>query len=55
MSRHEHTQIGYVTGGALIAALPLLYAAFMAEDGELGVSAPYWPARSEPARFVFRP
>jgi hypothetical protein len=35
--RYEHTQTGYVTGGALLAALPLIYYAFMVEDGELGV------------------
>jgi hypothetical protein len=34
--RYEHTQVGYVTGGALLAALPLIYYAFMVEDGELG-------------------
>lgn len=34
--RYKHTQVGYVTGGALLAALPLIYYAFMAEDGELG-------------------
>ena len=34
--RYKHTQVGYVTGGVLLAALPLIYFAFMAEDGELG-------------------
>jgi hypothetical protein len=34
--RYEHTQVGYVTGGALLAALPLIYYAFRIEDGELG-------------------
>ena len=37
--RYRHTQIGYVTGGALLAALPLIYYAFMVEDGELGLFA----------------
>jgi hypothetical protein len=35
--QYRHTQAGYVTGGALLAALPLIYYAFMVEDGELGV------------------
>jgi hypothetical protein len=35
--RYKHTQIGYVTGGVSLAALPLIYYASMAEDGELGV------------------
>jgi hypothetical protein len=35
--RYEHTQTGYVTGGVMLAALPLIYYAFMVEDGELGV------------------
>jgi hypothetical protein len=35
--RYEHTQVGYVTGGALLAVLPLIYYAFMVENGELGV------------------
>ena len=35
--RYEHTHVGYVLGGALLAALPLIYYAFMAEDGELGM------------------
>ena len=34
--RYKHTQVGYVTGGVLLAALPLIYFAFMVEDGELG-------------------
>ncbi len=34
--RYKYTQVGYVTGGALLAALPLIYYAFMVEDGELG-------------------
>ncbi len=34
--RYKHTQIGYVTGGVTLAALLLIYYAFMAEDGELG-------------------
>jgi hypothetical protein len=34
--RYKHTQVGYVTGGVLLAALPLIYYAFMVEDGELG-------------------
>ena len=33
--RYEHIHVGYVTGGALVAALPLIYYAFMVEDGEL--------------------
>lgn len=37
--RYKHTQVGYVTGGLTLAALPLLYYAFMAEDGELGLLA----------------
>jgi hypothetical protein len=35
--RYKHTHVGYVTGGALLAALPLIYYAFMAEDGGLGM------------------
>jgi len=35
--RYKHTQIGYVTGGVMLAVLPLVYYAFMAEDGHLGV------------------
>lgn len=35
--RYRHTQVGYVTGGVLLAALPLVYYAFMVEDGELGI------------------
>lgn len=35
---YEHTQIGYVTGGALIAALPVIYYSFMAEEGEVGTA-----------------
>lgn len=35
--RYKHTQIGYVTGGVTLAVLPLIYYAFMAEDGELGL------------------
>ena len=35
--RYKHTQVGYVTGGLTLAALPLIYYAFMVEDGELGV------------------
>jgi len=34
---YKHTQPGYVTGGVLLAALPLIYVAFMVEDGELGL------------------
>jgi hypothetical protein len=34
--RYEHTQVGYVTGGALIAVLPFPYYAFTVENGELG-------------------
>jgi len=34
---YKHTQPGYVTGCALLAALPLIYVAFMVEDGELGL------------------
>ncbi|ABC45906.1 hypothetical protein GGQ02_002688 [Salinibacter ruber] len=37
--RYKHTQVGYVTGGLTLAALPLLYYAFMVEDGELGLLA----------------
>jgi len=37
MMRYEHTQIGYVTGGLTLAALPLFYCAFIVEDGHLGV------------------
>ncbi len=37
--RYKHTQVGYVTGGVSLAALPLIYYAFMAEDGELGAYA----------------
>jgi hypothetical protein len=37
--RYRHTQIGYVTGGLALAVLPLLYYAFMAGDGELGLFA----------------
>jgi hypothetical protein len=36
MPRYKHTQIGYVTGGAAAAALPLIYYAFRAEYGALG-------------------
>ena len=35
--RYEHTQAGYVTGGLTLAVLPLIYYAFMVEDGELGI------------------
>ncbi|WP_263787702.1 hypothetical protein [Salinibacter grassmerensis] len=35
--RYRHTQIGYVTGGVMLAALVLIYYAFMVEDGALGV------------------
>jgi len=35
--RYKHTQIGYVTGGILLATLPLIYYAFRAEYGDLGV------------------
>ena len=35
--RYEHTHVGYVLGGALLAGLPLIYYAFMAENGELGM------------------
>ena len=35
--RYRHTQIGYVTGGVMLAVLPLIYYAFMSEDGHLGV------------------
>jgi hypothetical protein len=34
--QYEHTQTGYVTGGLALASLPLIYYAFMVEDGELG-------------------
>ena len=34
--RYKHTQIGYVTGGVTLAVLPLIYYAFVAENGELG-------------------
>jgi hypothetical protein len=34
--QYEHTQVGYVTGGATLAALPLIYYAFTVENGELG-------------------
>ena len=34
--RYKHTQVGYVTGGVLLAALPVIYYAFMVKDGELG-------------------
>lgn len=34
--RYEHTHVGYVVGGIMLAALPLIYFAFMVEDGELG-------------------
>ncbi len=37
--QYRHTQVGYVTGGVTIAALPLIYYAFMVEDGELGLFA----------------
>ena len=37
--RYQHTHVGYVTGGALLAALLLIYYAFMVEDGELGLFA----------------
>ena len=36
MPRYKHTQIGYVTGGAAAAALPLIYYAFRAEHDALG-------------------
>jgi len=35
--RYRHTQIGYVTGGLMLAVLPLIYYAFLAENGKLGV------------------
>ena len=35
--RYKHTQVGYVTGGLTLAALPLVYYAFMVEAGHLGV------------------
>jgi hypothetical protein len=35
--QYRHTQTGYVAGGVMLAALPLIYYAFMVEDGELGV------------------
>lgn len=36
MPRYEHTQIGYVTGGAMAAATVGTYFAFLADEGELG-------------------
>jgi len=36
MMRYKHTQIGYVTGGVTLAVLPLIYYAFVTENGELG-------------------
>jgi hypothetical protein len=34
---YKHTQPGCVTGCASLVALPLIYVAFMVEDGELGL------------------
>ena len=34
--QYEHTQVGYVTGSVSLAALPLIYYAFTAANGELG-------------------
>jgi len=35
--RYKHTQIGYVTIGLGLIALPIVYYGFMIEEGELGI------------------
>jgi len=35
--RYKHTQPGYVTGGTILLTLPLIYYAFTADQGTLGL------------------